>query len=53
MSFYYPPWENALEPNQINVRQWLDNLYSKFQPIEQAFCGSANRIKSALESIKY
>lgn len=36
MSFYYPPWNNALEPNQGNVRQWLDNLYSKFQPIEQA-----------------
>lgn len=35
-SFYYPPWNNALEPNQGNVRQWLDNLYSKFQPIEQA-----------------
>lgn len=36
MSFYYPPWNNSLEPNQGNVRQWLDNLYSKFQPIEQA-----------------
>jgi hypothetical protein len=36
MSFYYPPWESSLEPNQGNVRQWLDNLYSKFQPIEQA-----------------
>lgn len=36
MSFYYPPWNNALEPNQGNIRQWLDNLYSKFQPIEQA-----------------
>lgn len=36
MSFYYPPWNNNLEPNKGNVRQWLDNLYSKFQPIEQA-----------------
>lgn len=42
MSFYYPPWENALEPNQINVRQWLDNLYSKFQPIEQARWNQSN-----------
>ena len=32
ISFYYPPWNNALEPSQGNVRQWLDNLYSKFQP---------------------
>lgn len=42
MSFYYPPWENALEPNQINVRSWLDNLYSKFQPIEQARWNQSN-----------
>lgn len=42
MSFYYPPWDNALEPNQGNVRQWLDNLYSKFQPIEQARWNQSN-----------
>ncbi len=36
VSFYYPPWNNDLEPNQGDVRQFLDNLYSKFQPIEQA-----------------
>lgn len=42
MSFYYPPWNNALEPNQTNVRQWLDNLYSKFQPIEQARWNQSN-----------
>jgi hypothetical protein len=42
LSFYYPTWNNALEPNQINVRQWLDNLYSKFQPIEQARWNQSN-----------
>lgn len=42
ISFYYPPWNNALEPNQGNVRQWLDNLYSKFQPLEQARWNQAN-----------
>lgn len=42
MSFYYPPWNNALEPNQGNVRQWLDNLYSKYQPIEQARWNQSN-----------
>lgn len=42
MAFYYPPWNNALEPSQGNVRQWLDNLYSKFQPIEQARWNQAN-----------
>ena len=42
MSFYYPPFNNALEPSQVNVRQWLDNLYSKFQPIEQARWNQSN-----------
>jgi hypothetical protein len=42
VSFYYPPWNNALEPNQGNVRSWLDNLYSKFQPIEQARWNQSN-----------
>jgi hypothetical protein len=42
LSFYYPPWNNAIEPNQGNVRQWLDNLYSKFQPIEQARWNQSN-----------
>lgn len=42
ISFYFPPWNNALEPNQGNVRQWLDNLYSKFQPIEQSRWNQSN-----------
>lgn len=42
MSFYYPPWNNDLEPSQGNVRQWLDNLYSKFQRIEQARWNQSN-----------
>ena len=42
MSFYFPPWNNALEPSQGSVRQWLDNLYSKFQPIEQSRWNQSN-----------
>lgn len=42
MSFYYPPWNSEIEPNQGNVRQWLDNLYSKFQPIEQSRWNQSN-----------
>jgi hypothetical protein len=42
MSFYYPPWNNSLEPNNGNIRQWLDNLYSKFQPIEQSRWNQSN-----------
>jgi len=42
MTYYFPPWNNALEPNQGNIRQWLDNLYGKFQPIEQSRWNQSN-----------
>lgn len=31
-----------MEPTQSSIRQWLDNLYSKFQPIEQSRWNQAN-----------
>ncbi len=37
-----PPWQDNLEPNQGNVRGWLDNLYAKFQPLEQARWNESN-----------
>ncbi len=42
MTFYTAPFNNSIEPNQGNVRHWLDNLYSRFQPIEQARWNQAN-----------
>jgi hypothetical protein len=42
LSFYLPPWQNNIEPSQGSVRQWLDNLYSKFQPIEQSRWNQSN-----------
>lgn len=36
MSFYYPALNDMSEPSQGNVRGWMDSLYQKFQPIEQA-----------------
>lgn len=42
MSFYYPPWDSNLEPNETNVKSWMDNLYSKFQPIEQSRWNQSN-----------
>lgn len=42
MTFYFPPWDNNLEPSQGNVRQYLDNLYSRFQPLEQARWNQSN-----------
>lgn len=37
-----PPWESSQEPNQGNVRQFLDNLFSKMQPGEQIRWNEAN-----------
>lgn len=42
MSFYIAPWENNVEPNQGNVRHWLDNLYARFQPVEQSRWNQSN-----------
>lgn len=42
MSFYIPPWDSNLEPNETNVRGWLDNLYGKFSPIEQVRWNESN-----------
>lgn len=42
MSFFMPPWESNQEPNQGNVRMWLDNLYTKMQPGEQIRWNEAN-----------
>ena len=42
ISSFSAPWNGTQEPNQGNVRHWLDNLYSKFQPVEQARWNQAN-----------
>lgn len=36
MGLYLNPFNQTTEPNDNNIRQWLDSTYSKFQPIEQA-----------------
>lgn len=35
-------WLNSSEPNEGNIRQWLDNIYSRYQPIEQARWNQSN-----------
>ncbi len=42
MGFYNSPFNGDLEPSQGNIRHWLDNLYTKFMPIEQARWNQAN-----------
>jgi hypothetical protein len=42
ISLYLQPWNNNLEPGATNIRQWMDNLYTKFMPLEQARWNQAN-----------
>src|SRR5208282_1581486 len=41
-SLSLPPGSQDFEPNQGNIRGWLDNLYSRFNPIEQSRWNQAN-----------
>lgn len=36
------PFNQSMEPNQGNIRHWLDNLYARFQPVEQARWNQSN-----------
>lgn len=42
MPMYFPPWDTDEEPNESNVKSWLDNLYGKFEPLEQARWNQSN-----------
>lgn len=42
MPMYFPPWDTDEEPNESNIKMWLDNLYGKFEPVEQARWQQAN-----------
>lgn len=42
MPMYFPPWDTDTEPNESNIKVWLDNLYGKFEPLEQARWNQSN-----------
>jgi len=42
MPMQFPPWDTDVEPNESNIKTWMDNLYGKFEPIEQARWNQAN-----------
>lgn len=42
MSVSIPPWLSDQEPNQGNIRTWLDSIYIKCQPVEQARWNESN-----------
>lgn len=35
ISFSPAPFNNSVEPNEGNIRQWMTNLYTRYQPLEQ------------------
>lgn len=42
MPAYFPPWDTTAEPNESNIRQWMDNIHGKHEPIEQARWNQGN-----------
>jgi hypothetical protein len=42
ISYNIAPWSSVQEPNQGNIKQWLDNIYTRVQPLEQSRWNQAN-----------
>lgn len=42
MPMYFPPWDTDVEPNESSIKMWMDNLYGKFEPLEQARWNQSN-----------
>jgi len=42
MPMYFPPWSTDHEPTAANIKTWMDNIYGKFEPIEQARWNQSN-----------
>ena len=42
MPMYFPPWDTDTEPSESNVKVWMDNIYGKFEPLEQARWNQSN-----------
>ena len=41
-SLALPPWQNNQEPSASSVRMWMDNMFSKYQPLEQSRWNQSN-----------
>lgn len=39
---YFPPFDTDHEPNETNIKIWMDNIYGKFEPLEQARWNQSN-----------
>jgi len=38
----FPTWNTNVEPNESNIKMWMDNFYARYEPIEQARWNQAN-----------
>ena len=39
---YFPPFDTDHEPNEANIKIWMDNTYGKYEPLEQARWNQSN-----------
>ena len=42
MPMYFPPWDTDTDPTEANIKIWMDNIYGKFEPLEQARWNQSN-----------
>ena len=42
MPMYFPPFDTSIEPDESNIKMWMDNLYGNFEQLEQARWNQAN-----------
>lgn len=42
MPMYFPPMNTNEEPDETNIKEWMDNLYGKFEQIEMARWNQSN-----------
>lgn len=42
MPQYFPPFDMDHEPNESNIKIWMDNVYGKYEPLEQARWNESN-----------
>lgn len=42
MPLSYPPWDSENEPTESSIKNWMLNIYGKFQPVEQARWNESN-----------
>ncbi len=42
MPMFFPPWDTDVEPDESSIKMWMDNLYGKSEPLDQARWNQGN-----------